>query len=191
MKDSVRPSPASDSRSDGVIDTDGGRGAVDRPVRLLHVDPDPYTTELLKAFSLRHADGVRVRSVNGFAEAVDAVETGVEVGGERVAVDCVVTEQRLPGGDGVALTELLRDAGYGVPVVFHTTCPSEDQEAAAFGAGADAYFEKRADRGRYDALFDRVRALVAERREGGTVTDRAPESTPRTPGGGGTPRSEE
>lgn len=164
MTDSVRSSAASDARPDGRIGTDGGPGADGEPVLLLHVEPDPRSAEVLKAFSLRRTDRVRVRSVDRFADAVDAVETGVEVGGERVAVDCVVTERLLPDGDGVALTERLREAGRGLPVVFHTTCRGEDREAAAFDAGADAYFEKGADHGRYDAILDRIRALVDERR---------------------------
>ncbi|WP_424013359.1 response regulator [Halorubrum xinjiangense] len=192
-------SPPSDARADTNAAADrseptatGATGARYAPITVLQVEPDARSAELLEAFAARLTDRVRVRSVKRFADALDAVETGVEVDGERVPVDCVVTEQRLPDGDGVALTERLREAGHGLPVVFHTTCPGEEREAAAFGAGADAYFEKGSDRGRFDAILDRIRALVDERREREVTTDARSASTPRTPGTSGeTLRSEE
>ena len=143
---------------------DGPAREADGPIAVLQVEPDGRSAELLEAFATRLTDLVRVRSVERAAAAVDAFETGVEVGGERVPVDCVVTEQRLPDGTGVDLVERLNESDDGVPVVFHTTCPSEESGAAAFGAGADAYFEKGSDRGRYDALVARIRAPVAEDR---------------------------
>ena len=164
----------------------------DGPITVLQVEPDERSAELLTAFAARLTDRVRVRSVERVAEAVDAVERGVEVDGERVSVDCVVTEQRLPDGDGIDLTRRLREADRGLPVVFHTTCPGEEREAAAFGVGADAYFEKGSERGRFDAILDRIRALVDEGRERGGDAERAAASTPRTFGSPGeTLRSEE
>ncbi|QWC18656.1 response regulator [Halorubrum sp. 2020YC2] len=191
MTDHTRP--PSDARADAATDrseplTD--QSVDEEPTTVLHVEPDPRSAELLDTFARRLADRVRVRSVDRFADALDAVATGVEVDGERVAVNCVVTEQRLPGGSGVELTERLREAGRGLPVVFYTTCPGEESEAAAFGAGADAYFEKGSDRGRYDAILDRIRALVAERRDRDPTARAA--STPRASGTPGeTLRSEE
>jgi DNA-binding response OmpR family regulator len=164
----------------------------DGPITVLQVEPDARSAELLEAFAARLTDRVRVRSVERVGEAVDAVEVGAEVDGERVAVDCVVTEQRLPDGDGVELTRRLREGGHGMPVVFHTTCPGEEREAAAFGAGADAYFEKGSERGRFDAILDRIRALVDGGRERGRNAERTAASTPRAQGSPGeTLRSEE
>jgi two-component system NtrC family sensor kinase len=192
-------SPPSDARADTNAAADRSEptatGAAETrhaPITVLQVEPDAHSAELLEAFAARLTDRVRVRSVERVAEAVDAVETGVEVDGERVPVDCVVTEQRLPDGDGVDLTERLREAGRRLPVVFHTTCPGEEREAAAFGAGADAYFEKGSERGRFDAILDRIRALVDERREREAATDAGSASSPRAPGTSGeTLRSEE
>lgn len=122
----------------------------DGEIVLLHVEPDGRSTELLAAFAERFADGFAVRSVDEMGAALDAAD----------AVDSVVTEQRLPDGSGVALVERLRADRPNLPIVFHTTCRSEDAEAKAFAAGADAYFEKRSERGQYGCLLDRVRALV-------------------------------
>ncbi|WP_297887719.1 response regulator [uncultured Halorubrum sp.] len=180
--------PPADTRADATAaadrtetSPDGTEKPREAPIVVLQVEPDARSAELMEAFASRHTDRVRVRSVESLAAALDALEAGVEVGGERVAVDCVVTEQLLPDGDGLDLTERLRGAGSGLPVVFHTTCPGDEREAAAFGAGADAYFEKGADRGRYDAILDRIRALVDERRGRAGDAKGAAVATPRTP----------
>ncbi|MDB9235343.1 response regulator [Halorubrum ezzemoulense] len=187
--------PPSETHADTTAATDRVETTVseenrEAPIAVLQIEPDARSAELFETFAERITDRVHVRSVKRLADGVDTIETGIEVGGERVAVDCVVTEQRLPDGHGVDLTERLREVDPALPVVFHSTCPSEECEAAAFGAGADAYFEKGSDRGRYDAILDRIRALAdAQRREeGGTGTA----ATPRTAGSTGeTLRSEE
>jgi DNA-binding response OmpR family regulator len=192
-------SPPSDAHADTNEAADRSAQSADRPARetdrpitVLQVEPDARSAELLEAFATRLTERVRIRSVDRVAAAVDAVEEGVEVDGERVAVDCVVTEQRLPDGDGVSLTGRLREAGHEVPVVFHTTCPGEEREAAAFGAGADAYFEKGSERGRFDSILDRIRTLVDGERERETAAARATASPPRTSDSPrGTLRSEE
>ncbi|WP_423995606.1 response regulator [Halorubrum trapanicum] len=181
------------SPPDAPVDTDGAvdrtertadEPAADRgaPITVLQVEPDPRSAELLEAFASRLTDRIRIRSVDRFAAALDAVETGVSVDGEHVAVDCVVTERRLPDGDGVALVDGLRGADRDLPVVFHATCPAEECEAAAVDAGADAYFEKGSDRGTFDAIIDRVRALVEERRERTGDAERSPPNTLGSPG---------
>lgn len=139
---------------------------------MLLVEPNPGCAELFAAFAARADGRFRVNAVERLPDALDAVAAGVERGDEWVAVDCVVAEHRLQQGSGVELAARLRERGDDVPVVFHTTCPSDDAEAAAFEAGADAYFEKGAGRGRYVALLDRVRSLVEER----GVRDRRPRS---------------
>lgn len=189
----------SDVRADSNPTPDRSESSADRsaradrdPIVVLQVEPDSRSAELLGTFARRLTDRVRVRSVDCASDATDAVEAGVEVDGERAAVDCVVTEQRLPDGTGVDLVERLRGAGDGVPVVFHTTCPSEESGSAAFGAGADAYFEKGSDRGRYEAIVDRIRALVDDRRGREADAESGATSTPRAPGTPGeTVRSEE
>lgn len=172
MTDSARSPDSPDARTDSRPGRDDPAGD-DGSIVLLHVEPYERSAELLGAFAERFADGVVVQSVGGAAAALDAID----------AVDCVVTEQRLPDGYGVDLTERLREVGPGVPVVFHTTCPSEEREAAAFGAGADAYFEKGSARGRFDAILGRIRRLVDERR--GREGNAGSASTPRPLGSTG------
>lgn len=154
-------------------------------VILLHVEPDARSAELLAASAAGLTDGITVRSVDEMGAALDAAD----------AVDCVVTEQRLPDGSGVELVEGIRAADHEVPVVFHTTCRSEDTAAAALAAGADAYFEKRSQRDQYDRIFERLRALVWASGDGGATrrasTTGSVDAGPSSPAAAGTFTSEE
>ena len=192
LPDMTDHTPPFEARADANAAADRSAMPEGGPVTVLQVEPDERSAELLEAFAGRLTDRVRVRSVGRFGEALDALRAGVTLDGERVAVDCVVTEQRLPNGSGVDLAERLTEGDEDFPVVFHTTCPAEESEAAAFGAGADAYFEKGSDRGRYDAILDRICALVDERRAGEAAATVDVASTPNALGPPGrTLRSEE
>lgn len=185
------PTQQSDPAPDTTA-TDRSETPEEEPITVLLVEPDPGCAELFAAFAARAEGQFRVNAVRQLADALDAVAAGVKRGDEWVAVDCVVTEHRLQQGSGVEIVSRLRERGDEVPVVFHTTCPSDDAEAAAFEAGADAYFEKGSERGRFDAILDRIRALVDEGRERGEDAERTVASTPRAHGSPGeTLRSEE
>lgn len=151
MTDSARSPDSPDARTDSRPGRDDPAGD-DGSIVLLHVEPYERSAELLGAFAERFADGVVVQSVGGAAAALDAID----------AVDCVVTEQRLPDGSGVELVERLRERGSDVPVVFHTTCPADGTERRALEAGADAYFSKRSEYPQYDRILERLRGLVGD-----------------------------
>lgn len=138
------PNDSTESESESEFESDSGS------IEVLHVEPDSRSAELLGAFCERFTERIRVQSVDYMESALSAVDTA----------DCVVTEQRLSDGSGVELVDRLRGRGDGIPVVFHTTCRGADVERNATDAGADAYFEKRSERGQYDRILERVRELV-------------------------------
>ena len=170
MTDFTRPSTASDAQTDAHTAAGGDPVEDGGSIVLLHVEPDARSAELLAAFAERFADGFTVISVDGMGAALDAV----------AAVDCVVTEQRLPDGSGVELVERLRERDGDVPVVFHTTCREHETESRALEAGADAYFSKCPERGQYDSILERIRGLVGDGTRGvrtaTTVSPSAPGS---------------
>ncbi|MFC7323420.1 response regulator [Halorubrum rutilum] len=141
-----------DDADDATDDTAADRVTDADATALLHVEPDPRSAELFSVFVDRFADGIAVRSVDGTAAALDAVDEA----------DCVVTEHRLPDGSGVELVDRIRGRGVEVPVVFHTTCREAETEAAALDAGADAYFAKRSERGQYGRVLERLRGLLGD-----------------------------
>lgn len=163
-----------------ATDSDSDLGSDRASIEVLHVEPDSRSAELLGAFFKRFAERIRVRSADDMETALSDADTA----------DCVVTEQRLSDGSGVGLVERLRRRGDETPVVFHTTCRGEDTGRKAMDAGADAYFEKRSERGQYDRVLERVRELV----DGGDHRDdpMSPMLSAETDGStGGTVRSEE
>ncbi len=123
------------------------------PVELLHVEPDRGAAEVAAAFFHWSLPTVRVRSVTRLADAASVVD----------AVDCVVTEHRLPDGTGVELVGRARERGVQTPVLFHTTCHDPLVRSRALDAGADVYVRKRSKRGQYDRLIAAVRAHARTR----------------------------
>ena len=153
-----------DVTDDSSSDTDA-TAADAEAIALLHVEPDPRSAEVFSVFVDRSADGIASRSVDGTAAALDAIDE----------VDCVVTEHRLPDGSGVELVDRIRGRNVDVPVVFHTTCREPETEAAAFDAGADAYFAKRSERGQYGRVLELLRGLLGD---GDSRTARATTDVP-------------
>lgn len=71
----------------------------------------------------------------------------------RDRVDCVVSEYDLPGTDGLAFLDSVREAHPDLPVVLFTDDGDERVASAAFAAGATGYLRKADGHG---ALADRV-----------------------------------
>jgi PAS domain S-box-containing protein len=89
--------------------------------------------------------------------AVDAVESG--------DVDCVVTAYALPDGTGVDLVESVGSLDDGVPVILFTGQGTEGVASEALQAGVTDYIPARAGQDDFGLLANRVRMVVAARRE--------------------------
>jgi DNA-binding NarL/FixJ family response regulator len=96
------------------------------------------------------------------AEAGDGV-TGVDVI-ERERPDVAVIDIGLPGRDGIAVTQLVRERSPGTHVVIVTMVDFEEEVVAALAAGADAYCLKSADP-------NRIVEAVKSSAEGGAYFD--------------------
>lgn len=133
----------------------------DLPVRrphsvdLLCIDASPASLSTLRtAFE---DEGYVVHAAASADEALDVVASE--------PVDCVVSEYRLPGTDGVALAEAVRERRPGLPFVVYTDHGEYEAVRAAVEAGVAAFVEKSEGLGR---LRDRVEACLApsaDRRE--------------------------
>jgi len=145
--DAVAPEKAS---------TAGGRGAR-RRLRLLCVEDNPYGRVVLNTVLGELGHEV------SFAETGEAAVTAVAGGG----YDAVLMDVALPGIDGFETARRIRalpgQAGR-TPLLGVSGRTEDRDEAAAFGAGMDAYLRKPAGPATLDAVLASVAARPSKRR---------------------------
>ena len=124
-------------------------------VRVLHVDDDERILELVQTRLEREFDRLHVETTTSVDDAIDALEDDV---------DCIVTDYRMPGDDGLDLLKRIRVADPDVPVVFFTGHGSEEIAAEAISAGVTDYLQKGGDESTVTLLGNRVLSLVDRRR---------------------------
>ncbi len=100
--------------------------------RILIVDDSPATREVLER-NLR-AEGHEVHSAANVAAAIKVLE--------QAAIDLVVTDLRMPGGDGMELVRHVRDHCRGVGVIMVTGFATVGGAVSAMREGVDDYLPK-------------------------------------------------
>ncbi len=100
--------------------------------RVLVVDDDPYFLRVLG----------RILSSEHFLvkTAESAAQAALEL--RECSFDVVVSDLRLPDGDGLSILQELRQSGADTPVVILTAYGEVDSYLAAMNAGATEYLNK-------------------------------------------------
>ncbi|MFB6295331.1 MAG: PAS domain S-box protein [Halobacteriales archaeon] len=126
-------------------------------IRVLYVD-DPDSADVA-ARALEREDGITVRTAGSDEEGLEALAGG--------GVDCVVSGYDLPGRDGVAFLEAVREVSPDLPVILYTDAGSEAVASEAISAGVTGYLRKNGGADGHAALADRIRdAVTANDQEG-------------------------
>ncbi|PQO22716.1 DNA-binding response regulator [Rhodobacteraceae bacterium WD3A24] len=114
--------------------TPPGESAAPAPAEahILLVDDDERIRALLRRFLARQGFLVTV--------ARDAAQARRLLGG--LAFDLIVLDVMMPGEDGLALMQSLREQGLGVPALLLTAKGETDDRIAGLEAGADDYLAK-------------------------------------------------
>ena len=99
---------------------------------ILVVDDSPATREVLER-NLR-AEGHEVHAAANVAAAIEALD--------RVAIDLVVTDLRMPGADGMELVRHVRDHRRGTGVIMVTGFATVGGAVSAMREGVDDYLPK-------------------------------------------------
>lgn len=126
-------------------------------MRILYVEDDPFATDLTRRALLRHAPRARLDAVARREDALAWLTAA-----PTPDFDVVLTDLRLPDGDGLSLLTEIRDRSIPVAVVVITGEGNEETAVASLKAGADDYLVKRGDY--LDRLPLKLESAIHERR---------------------------
>jgi PAS domain S-box-containing protein len=134
------------------------------PIRVLHVDDDPSFLGLATEFLETESDAIVVTTAGSVDEALATLAAE--------PVDCVVSDYEMPGRDGIAFLEAVRDREPELPFVLFTGKGSEAVASEAISAGVTDYLQKGGGRERFALLANRVEKAVDRHRSRRALEER-------------------
>jgi CheY-like chemotaxis protein len=120
-------------------------------IDVLLVDEDDEVLELTETFLTKKSDRI---AVDTETDPTQAVERTVSEG-----FDCIVSDYRMPGLNGIELCVELHDR-VDIPF-FLFTAASRDEISDDTGADVTGYIQKGAGTGHYDELVEQIEAEFA------------------------------
>lgn len=130
----------------------------DDPIAVLHVDDEPGILDVTARYLDRADQAFDVRSVESAAAALEILDT------ESAAVDCVVSDFRMPGTNGLEFLEAVRSDYPDLPFVLFTGQGSEEIAIDAIRAGVTDYLQKGTDPSQYTVLANRIANAATQHR---------------------------
>jgi two-component system response regulator HydG len=100
--------------------------------RILIVDDDPYFLRVLSR--ILSGENFQVKTAEGAAQAAEVLKEN--------SFDVVISDLRLPDGDGLSVLQQVRKDGREVPVVILTAYGEVDSYLEAMNAGVTEYLNK-------------------------------------------------
>ena len=125
-------------------------------INVLHVDDQPDLTDVVATFLEREDDRIAVRTATG-------AEGGLSVLADE-DVDCIVSDFDMPGTDGLAFLETVREDHGDLPFILYTGKGSEEVASDAISAGVTDYMQKETGTDQYAVLANRVVNAVEQHR---------------------------
>jgi len=124
--------------------------------RVLHVDDDSAFAALTAEYLERTSDCLVVETATSASEGLDRLDAE--------AFDCVVSDYQMPGQDGLAFLETVREAHDDLPFILFTGTGSENVASEAIAGGVTDYLQKRAGTEGYELLANRIENAIQQYR---------------------------
>ena len=131
-------------------------------VRVLHVSGEPDQRQAVATALGRRPESVESVPATSGSEALERLDDS--------AVNCVVSAYDLPGMDGIALLEAIREIDDRLPFALLTTDGNERIASEAVSAGVTEYLRLSSESVNYDLVARTVLELGTEHREATAVT---------------------
>jgi len=120
-------------------------------VTVLVVDDEPGMADVIGDFLETNHDMTAVRATSA-PNAVSLLDSE--------AVDCIVSDYRMPAIDGLDFLEAVRDADPDLPFVLFTNKGSEEVASEAITHNVNAYVQKSTGTEQYDRLAQHIRRAL-------------------------------
>ena len=128
---------------------DGDRESIE----LLLVDDDPQDLHAAEMFLKRRPEPFSIEMASGARPGLEILENGARI-------DCVVSDFRMPGMDGIEFLRTVRDRYSRLPFILYTGKGSEDVAKQAILDDVTDYVEKDVGTEQYDVLAERINKAI-------------------------------
>lgn len=125
-------------------------------IRMLHVDDEADQRVYTRLFLERADPYLQIESTSSADKALRMLQ--------NEDFDCVVSDYRMPGMDGIELARILRESS-DIPFFILTAWGSEEVAEAAIAAGVNGYLRRRQDPSYYQVLAKQIRRAVKKTKE--------------------------
>ncbi len=126
------------------------------PIRVVHVDSDPDFLEVVAEHLESENEALAVEGETDPQAALDRLE--------QKAVDCVLSDHRPAGIDGLAFLEGVRERNPEMPFILYTSHGSEEIASEAISAGVTEYMQKETGTDQYAVLANTIANAVEHTR---------------------------
>jgi len=126
------------------------------PIRVVHVDSDPDFLEVVAEHLESENEALTVEGETDPQAALDRLD--------RTSVDCVLSDHRPAGIDGLDFLERVRERHPEMPFVLYTSHGSEEIASEAISAGVTEYMQKETGTDQYAVLANTITNAVEHTR---------------------------